>query len=130
MNPDIPAAHTIADKAALTSGSGTWHTTALAGSVRSFLLTDGPHGVRMQPDSGDALGIGDSVPATCFPPAVALGSTWDVDLVRRVGSAMGSEARARGVDVLLGPGRNTERSPLCGRNLEYLSEVRPLPARR
>jgi len=122
MNPDIPAAHTIADKAALTSGSGTWHTTALAGSVRSFLLTDGPHGVRMQQDGGDALGIGDSVPATCFPPAVALGSTWDVDLARRVGAALGREARALGVDVLLGPGMNIKRSPLCGRNFEYFAE--------
>src|SRR5699024_11551700 len=104
MSAEPPEALPVADKAALTSGSSTWHTTALAGTIRGFLLTDGPHGVRMQPDSGDALGIGDSVPATCFPPAVALGSTWDVDLVRRVGSAMGSEARALGVDVLLGPG--------------------------
>lgn len=123
------ASHPIADKAALTSGSGIWHTTELPGQLRSFLLTDGPHGVRLQQTGGDSLGIGDSVPATCFPPAVALGSTWDVDLARRVGTALGREARALGVDVLLGPGMNIKRSPLCGRNFEYLSEDPHLTAR-
>ncbi len=86
------------------------------------MLTDGPHGVRLQKGSADHLGIGDSVPATCFPPAAALGSTFDPELLERVGRALGEEARAEGVGVLLGPGVNIKRSPLCGRNFEYLSE--------
>ncbi|MCC8242713.1 glycoside hydrolase family 3 C-terminal domain-containing protein [Saccharothrix luteola] len=112
----------LALKASLTSGSDTWHSTGAPGLVRSFLLADGPHGVRRQGEGGDALGIGTSVPATCFPPAVALGSTWDPELVRRVGEALGREAAALEVDVLLGPGMNIKRSPLGGRNFEYLSE--------
>ncbi|MER5261985.1 glycoside hydrolase family 3 N-terminal domain-containing protein [Actinosynnema sp. NPDC002837] len=112
----------LALKASLTSGSDTWHSTGAPGLVRSFLLADGPHGVRRQGEGGDALGIGTSVPATCFPPAVALGSTWDPALVRRVGEALGREAAALEVDVLLGPGMNIKRSPLGGRNFEYLSE--------
>ena len=86
------------------------------------MLTDGPHGVRKQRASADHLGIGDSVPATCFPPAVALGSSFDPELLERVGAALGEEAQAEGVGVLLGPGINIKRSPLCGRNFEYLSE--------
>src|SRR5690606_25981208 len=81
---------------------------------------DGPHGVRLlDPDVGDVVG---AVPATCFPPAVALGSTFDVDLVERVGHALGEEARLRDVAVLLGPGVNTKRSAPCGRNIEYVAE--------
>ncbi|PSL52324.1 beta-glucosidase [Saccharothrix carnea] len=109
-------------KASLTSGSDTWHSTGAPGVVRPFLLADGPHGVRRQREGGDALGIGNSVPATCFPPAVALGSTWDPALVRRVGEALAEEAAALEVDVLLGPGMNLKRSPLGGRNFEYFSE--------
>ncbi|MEU4743888.1 glycoside hydrolase family 3 N-terminal domain-containing protein, partial [Actinosynnema sp. NPDC023658] len=112
----------LALKASLTSGSDTWHSTGAPGLVRPFLLADGPHGVRRQGEDGDALGIGNSVPATCFPPAVALGSTWDTALVRRVGEALGREAAALEVDVILGPGMNIKRSPLGGRNFEYLSE--------
>jgi beta-glucosidase len=109
-----------ADKAALTSGSAFWHTTA-AGDVPSIMVADGPHGVRKQ--SGDPQGdMLTGEPATCFPPAVSLGSTWDPGLVRRVGAALGEEARAMGVSVLLGPGINIKRSPLCGRNFEYYAE--------
>ena len=86
------------------------------------MLTDGPHGVRKQREGGDHLGLADSVPATCFPPAVALGSTFDPELLERVGVALGEEAVAQDVGVLLGPGINIKRSPLCGRNFEYLSE--------
>lgn len=121
MSEDAGPAGGLADKAALTSGSDTWHTTAALGLPR-LVLADGPHGVRRQRGGGDALGIGTSVPATCFPPAVGLGATWDVDLVRRVGAALGAEARALDVDVLLGPGMNIKRSPLGGRNFEYFSE--------
>ena len=112
---------TLEQKAALTSGEDFWTTKAVPG-VPSIMLTDGPHGVRKQAGASDHLGITDSVPATCFPPAVTLGSTFDPDLLARVGRALGEEARAEGVGVLLGPGINIKRSPLCGRNFEYLSE--------
>jgi len=113
----------IEEKASLLSGADFWHTAALAGhGVPSIMLTDGPHGLRKQRGSGDHLGLGDSVPATCFPPAVAMGSSWDVDLVRRVGEAIGTEAAVENVAVVLGPGVNIKRSPLCGRNFEYFSE--------
>ncbi|GAA3381758.1 glycoside hydrolase family 3 C-terminal domain-containing protein [Cryptosporangium minutisporangium] len=108
--------------AALTSGSDTWHTTGDGAGLPPLTLADGPHGVRRTRPGGDALGIGDSIPATCFPPAVSLGSTWNPALLRRVGQALGREARALGVDVLLGPGMNIKRSPLGGRNFEYLAE--------
>lgn len=114
---------TLAEKAALTTGAGFWTTTALPRTgLPSILLTDGPHGVRVQRAQADHLGISESMPATCFPPAVTLGSTFDPELLERVGAALGAEARAEGVGVLLGPGINIKRSPLCGRNFEYLSE--------
>ncbi|MGW3346392.1 glycoside hydrolase family 3 C-terminal domain-containing protein [Nonomuraea rubra] len=120
----------LEEKASLTSGGGTWHTTAVRDVVPALTLSDGPHGIRRPRDSstgstdssGDALGLRDSVPATCFPPAVALGSSWDPGLAGRVGAALAGEARALGVDVVLGPGVNIKRSPLCGRNFEYFSE--------
>lgn len=115
------AALTLEQKAGLTSGADFW-TTKEAPGVPSIMLTDGPHGVRKQDASADHLGLAGSVPATCFPPAVALGSSFDADLLVRVGEALGEEARAEGVGVLLGPGVNIKRSPLCGRNFEYLSE--------
>ncbi|MFZ4896569.1 glycoside hydrolase family 3 C-terminal domain-containing protein [Plantibacter sp. Mn2098] len=117
------ASLTLEEKASLTSGADFWSTKEVARvGIPSIFLTDGPHGVRKQLAGGDHLGLADSVPATCFPPAVALGSTWDPELVERVGAALGEEAAAEGVAVLLGPGINIKRSPLCGRNFEYLSE--------
>ncbi|MGG7464270.1 glycoside hydrolase family 3 C-terminal domain-containing protein [Plantibacter sp. YIM 135347] len=117
------ASLTLEEKASLTSGADFWSTKAVERvGVPSWYLTDGPHGVRKQVQGGDHLGLLDSVPATCFPPAVALGSTWDPELLERVGAALGEEAKAEGVAVLLGPGINIKRSPLCGRNFEYLSE--------
>jgi beta-glucosidase len=114
---------TVEEKAALCLGSDFWHTAAVERlGVPAVMLADGPHGLRRQPDEGDHVGIGGSLPATCFPTASALGSSWDVDLVRRVGAAIGVEARSQGVAVVLGPGINIKRSPLCGRNFEYLSE--------
>ncbi|PSL38150.1 beta-glucosidase [Labedella gwakjiensis] len=114
---------TLEEKASLTSGADFWTTKAVDRvGIPSVMLTDGPHGVRKQREGGDHLGLADSVPTTCFPPAVALGSSWDRELVRRVGVALGEEARAEKVGVLLGPGINIKRSPLCGRNFEYFSE--------
>ena len=114
---------TLEEKTSLLSGSGFWHTRAIDRlGIPSIMVSDGPHGLRKQPGPGDHVGSGESVPATCFPPAAALGSSFDADLVRRVGAAIGAEARAQGVAVVLGPGINIKRTPLCGRNFEYLSE--------
>jgi beta-glucosidase len=114
---------TLEEKAALTSGASFWYTKPIERvGVPAIMVTDGPHGLRKQREGGDHLGIGDSVPATCFPPAVGLGSSWDVDLIHRVGEALGTETSIENVAVLLGPGINIKRSPLCGRNFEYLSE--------
>ena len=114
---------TLEEKASLTSGSDFWHTQAVErAGVPSIMVADGPHGLRKQAEDVDHLGIGDSVPATCFPTAAALGSSWDADLLYRVGEALGRETRANRVAVLLGPGVNIKRTPLCGRNFEYVSE--------
>ncbi|SDZ48037.1 glycoside hydrolase family 3 protein [Herbiconiux ginsengi] len=112
---------TLAEKASLGSGADFWSTKALRG-IPSVYLTDGPHGVRKQGDAVDHLGVSMSVPATCFPPAAGLSQCWNSDLVRQVGAALGREARALGVHVLLGPGINIKRHPLGGRNFEYFSE--------
>ncbi|KAF2418557.1 glycoside hydrolase family 3 C-terminal domain-containing protein [Microbacterium sp. B35-30] len=120
--PDVTEL-TLEEKASLTSGASFWYTKPVERvSVPAIMVTDGPHGLRKQREGGDHLGIGDSVPATCFPPAVGLGSSWDVDLIHRVGEALGTETSIENVAVLLGPGINIKRSPLCGRNFEYLSE--------
>ncbi|TQM25274.1 beta-glucosidase [Microbacterium kyungheense] len=120
--PDVTEL-TLEEKASLTSGASFWYTKAVERvGVPAIMVTDGPHGLRKQREGGDHLGIGDSVPATCFPPAVGLGSSWDVDLIHRVGEALGTETSIENVAVLLGPGINIKRSPLCGRNFEYLSE--------
>ncbi|WP_110208229.1 glycoside hydrolase family 3 C-terminal domain-containing protein [Nocardioides daejeonensis] len=111
----------LTEKAALLSGKDFWHTEAADGAP-SVMLTDGPHGLRKQAGEGDHLGLGDSNPATCFPPAVALGASFDPDLVAEVGTMIAAEARAEDVAVVLGPGINLKRSPLCGRNFEYFSE--------
>ncbi|MBP2414773.1 beta-glucosidase [Arthrobacter stackebrandtii] len=118
---EVAGSLSVEQKAGLTSGADFW-TTKEAPGVPSIMLTDGPHGVRKQDEASDHLGLAGSVPATCFPPAVALGSSFDEGLLVRVGTALGEEARAEGVGVLLGPGVNIKRSPLCGRNFEYLSE--------
>jgi len=110
-----------AEKAALGSGADFWTTKAM-GAIESVTMTDGPHGVRRQVGATDHLGVAESMPATCFPPAVGLAQSWDPGLVRRVGVALGCEARAAGVDVLLGPGVNIKRDPRGGRNFEYYSE--------
>lgn len=113
----------LEEKASLTSGLNFWHTKPVERvGIPSIMMTDGPHGLRKQAGTGDHLGLGSSVPATCFPPAVGLGSSWDVELVDRVGRALGVETSIEDVAVLLGPGINIKRSPLCGRNFEYFSE--------
>jgi len=114
---------TLAQKASLTSGADFWHLQSLSeAGIEGVMVTDGPHGLRKQLETRDVVAEGVSVPATCFPPAVALASSWDCELVERVGRALGREARAEGVSVVLGPGVNIKRTPLCGRNFEYFSE--------
>ncbi|MET3975877.1 glycoside hydrolase family 3 C-terminal domain-containing protein [Cellulosimicrobium sp. BE325] len=120
----VPTASlTLLEKAALLTGKTVWETHDLPRlGVRSLWLADGPHGVRKQLGAADHLGIAASQEATCFPTAAAVANTWDVELAERVGTALGAEAAAQDVDVLLGPGLNIKRSPLGGRNFEYFSE--------
>src|SRR5690625_5287649 len=111
------------EKVRLGTGRSFWSTNAAETvGIRSLTLTDGPHGIRDQGQSGDHLGILASSEATCFPTASALAASWDVELLTRVGAAIGLEAVDQGVDVVLGPGVNMKRNPLCGRNFEYFSE--------
>ena len=122
QQPD-PAALPLEEKVTLLSGGDFWSTRPLgAAGIDAVVLTDGPHGIRRQLAGADHLGFHASEPATCFPPAVAVGSSWDARVAARVGEALGLEARALGVGVVLGPGVNIKRSPLCGRNFEYYSE--------
>lgn len=122
MHPTVSTL-TLQEKAELVSGSSFWKTRANErAGIESATLTDGPHGVRYQRENSDHLGINDSEPATSFPTAASTGSSWDPALVEQMGQALGVEARALEVDVLLGPGVNIKRSPLCGRNFEYFSE--------
>jgi len=121
-SPDLGLALDLAEKASLVAGASTWSSRGIDGVVPALTLSDGPHGLRRQPTGGDNLGLGTSVPAVCFPPAVGLGATWNPGLVERVGAEIGREARALDVQVVLGPGLNIKRSPLGGRNFEYFAE--------
>ncbi|WP_130859215.1 glycoside hydrolase family 3 C-terminal domain-containing protein [Gracilibacillus phocaeensis] len=114
---------TLEEKASLCSGFDFWHLQEIERlGIPSVMVTDGPHGLRKQAQGSDHLGLHNSVPATCFPSAAGLASTWDKELIYQVGEALGKEAQAEDVAVLLGPGANIKRSPLCGRNFEYFSE--------
>ena len=114
---------TLEEKANVLAGTSHWRTNGLSTcGVESLVLSDGPHGLRKQEGVEDHLGIAESVPATCFPTASALACSFDRDLVEEVGVALGEEAAEQGVDVILGPGVNIKRHPLCGRNFEYFSE--------
>jgi beta-glucosidase len=113
---------TLEEKVSLTSGRDAWGTQQIERlGIPHIWMADGPHGLRRAP-STDLWGYGDQAPATCFPTASALSASWDVELLQRVGQALGEEARALGVNMLLGPGVNIKRSPLGGRNFEYFSE--------
>ena len=114
---------TLEEKASLTSGSSFWYTAPVDRlGIPRIMVSDGPHGLRAQPGEGDHVGLGGSLAATCFPTASAVASTWNPDLLRRIGEALALEARACNLSVILGPGINMKRSPLCGRNFEYFSE--------
>lgn len=114
---------TLEERAQLLAGESHWKTHAApSADIPSLFLSDGPHGLRKQEGAQDCMGIAESRPATCFPTASALACSFDPELVERVGAAISEEARRQGVDVVLGPGVNIKRHPLCGRNFEYFSE--------
>ncbi|WP_221567157.1 glycoside hydrolase family 3 C-terminal domain-containing protein [Alkalihalobacillus sp. TS-13] len=120
---DIVDQMTLEEKVGMCSGIDFWHLKGIERlEVPSIMVTDGPHGLRKQAEDADHLGLSNSVPATCFPSAVALASSWNRELIEKVGIALGEEAQSEKVGVLLGPGANIKRSPLCGRNFEYFSE--------
>ena len=122
-NAEIIAKLNLEQKCALLSGAGTFTTRGYQkAGVPAITLSDGPNGVRKQAGAADHLGLNPSVPATCFPTAATVACSWDPALGEEIGRAMGAEASAQEVSVLLGPGLNTKRSPLCGRNFEYFSE--------
>lgn len=114
---------TLEEKAAILSGASEWETHSIEHlGIPAIFFADGPHGLRKQEGAGDHLGLNASLPATCFPTSATIANSWDEQLGEAVGQALGEEAAAMGVDVLLGPGLNIKRSPLCGRNFEYFSE--------
>ena len=114
---------TLEEKAALMSGKGFWETVdSKRLGIPSIFLSDGPHGIRKQAGNADHLGLNASVPATCFPTASAMANTWNPQMIKAIGQYLGKEAKAQDVNIVLGPGLNIKRSPLCGRNFEYFSE--------
>ena len=114
---------TLEEKAALVQGWSNWTTRAVPRlGIPSIFLSDGPHGLRKQEAKTDHLGINDSIPATCYPTAATMACSWDPELGQELGTALGREAAAHDINVVLGPGLNMKRSPLCGRNFEYFSE--------
>lgn len=120
---DLVVQMTLEEKAGLCSGKDHWTLKPIARlGLETIMMADGPHGLRKQTGASDNLGIGDSVPSVCFPTASALACSFDRELAREVGKAIGEECLQEGVSVLLGPGVNQKRSPLCGRNFEYFSE--------
>lgn len=120
---DIIETMTLEEKAALLSGKNVWQTRDYKRlNLPSIFCSDGPHGIRKQAGAGDHLGLNASLPATCFPTAATVANSWDEELGKEIGEALGEEAVAQEVHILLGPGLNMKRSPLCGRNFEYFSE--------
>ena len=120
---DIIGQMTLEEKAALLSGKDVWHTRPVDRlHIPSITLSDGPSGLRKQAAAGDHLGLNESTKATCIPSAATLANSWSVEAAESMGSAAGADAAAQDVQILLGPGLNTKRSPLCGRSFEYYSE--------
>ncbi len=114
---------TLEEKTNLCSGLDFWHLNGVERlGLGSIMVSDGPHGLRKHPDKKDKTDIMGSVPAVCFPTASLTAASWDEELVYKMGEALGDECKAEKVSVLLGPGNNIKRSPLCGRNFEYFSE--------
>ena len=123
LHKDIIDKMTLEEKAAFLGGAGEWNTRSYPRlDIPEMIMSDGPHGIRRQAGAGDHLGLNESLKATCFPTAATMANSWDEELGEEVGRALGDEAKALGVNVLLGPGMNIKRNPLCGRNFEYFSE--------
>ncbi len=122
-NADIISKLTLEQKAGFCSGKDNWHLRSVEeAGLPEIMMTDGPHGLRKQPKKGDRGGIGGSIPATCFLPACTTAASWDTAMLYRMGQALGEEAFQERVSIVLGPGVNIKRNPLCGRNFEYFSE--------
>lgn len=122
-NEELIKKLTLEEKANLMSGKDFWQTRDyLRHGIPSIFLSDGPHGLRKQGEANDNLGLNKSIPATCFPTAATMANSWDVKLGKELGVKLGQEAIAEKVNIVLGPGMNIKRSPLCGRNFEYFSE--------
>lgn len=120
---ELIANMTLEEKAGLCSGQSFWNTKAVERlGIPSVMMTDGPHGLRKQAGNADHLGLNDSVQAVCFPAACATASSFDTELLENMGQTLGQECQAENVSILLGPGVCIKRSPLCGRNFEYMSE--------
>ena len=120
---DIIDQLTLKEKARLISGKDFWQTVDIERlKIRSAFLSDGPHGVRRQAAAADHLGLNASIPATCYPTAATMANSWDPELGEGLGQRLGQEAAVQKVNILLGPGMNMKRSPLCGRNFEYFAE--------
>ena len=123
QSSEIVAEMSLKEKAAFCSGKNFWYLKSLDRlELPSIMVTDGPHGLRKQDSQADHVGLNASVPATCFPTASALACSWNVELMHEIGVALGKECVKENVSVLLGPGINIKRHPLCGRNFEYFSE--------
>lgn len=113
----------LEEKCYLFSGKDFWQSRSIKRlGIPNMTMSDGPHGIRKQEGVGDQLGLNGSLPATCFPTAAAMANSWDPELGKEMGKYLGEEAACQDMDVLLGPGINMKRSPLCGRNFEYFSE--------
>ena len=123
---EIISKMSLEQKASFVSGFDYWHLEeAPELGLPKIMVTDGPHGLRKQntdKKTSNGIGLGNSVPATCFPPAATSSCSWDPELLEKAGEAMGEECLKEKVSVLLGPGTNIKRSPVCGRNFEYFSE--------
>ena len=120
---DLISQMTLEEKASLMSGRDFWSTRSISRlNISHMFMADGPHGLRKQASKGDHLGLVQGIKATCFPTSATVANSWDVELCNEIGMALGKEAAANDVNILLGPGLNTKRNPLCGRNFEYFSE--------
>ncbi len=120
---DLIKQMTLEEKAGLCSGKDSWNTKAVSRlGIPSVMLSDGPHGLRKQEGKSDHLGLNESIPAVCFPAGCAIASSWDRESAAKLGITLANECQAENVSTILGPAMNIKRSPLCGRNFEYLSE--------
>ena len=121
---------TVEEKCTLLVGQGAWHTAPIERlGIPSIMMTDGPHGVRKEYEESDSITFINSYPSVCFPPAVTLASSFDPQLASEMGKAIAKECLSKDVSLILGPGMNIKRSPLCGRNFEYFSEDPKVTAR-